>query len=156
MKLVLIYNGKTVAPWLQDAIADYSKRLQHYLSLETVVIPEVKSQKGLSVAVQMEKEAALMLKLLQPTDEVVLLDEHGKEMRSMELAQWLNRQQQQARRLVMIVGGPYGFSPRIKQRANQLLSFSRLTFSHQMIRLLLVEQLYRACTILKGEPYHHE
>lgn len=156
MKLVLIYNGKTVAPWLQDAIADYSKRLQHYLSLETVVIPEVKSQKGLSVAVQMEKEADLMLKLLQPTDEVVLLDEHGKEMRSMELAQWLNRQQQQARRLVMIVGGPYGFSPRIKQRANQLLSFSRLTFSHQMIRLLLVEQLYRACTILKGEPYHHE
>lgn len=156
MKLLLIYNGKTAKSWLQKALEDYTGRLAHYIKTDTIVIPEVKSTKGLSAAVQMEREAEQMLKVLQAGDYVVLLDEHGKEMRSVEMADWLGRQMQQTKRLVFVVGGPYGFSPRMKEKASELISLSKLTFSHQMVRLLLVEQLYRACTILKGEPYHHE
>lgn len=156
MKLLLIYNGKTAKSWLQKALEDYTGRLAHYIKTDTIVIPEVKSTKGLSAAVQMEREAEQMLKVLQAGDYVVLLDEHGKEMRSVEMADWLGRQMQQTKRLVFVVGGPYGFSPRMKEKASELISLSKLTFSHQMVRLLLVEQLYRACTILRGEPYHHE
>lgn len=156
MKLLLIYNGKTAQSWLQKALEDYTGRLAHYIKTDTIVIPEVKSTKGLSAAVQMEREAEQMLKVLQAGDFVVLLDEHGKEMRSVEMADWLGRQMQQTKRLVFVVGGPYGFSPRMKEKASELISLSKLTFSHQMVRLLLVEQLYRACTILRGEPYHHE
>lgn len=156
MKLLLIYNGKTAQSWLQKALEDYTGRLAHYIKTDTIVMPEVKSTKGLSAAVQMEREAEQMLKVLQAGDYVVLLDEHGKEMRSVEMADWLGRQMQQTKRLVFVVGGPYGFSPRMKEKASELISLSKLTFSHQMVRLLLVEQLYRACTILRGEPYHHE
>ena len=98
----------------------------------------------------------LILKELQPADTVVLMDEHGKELRSMELAWWLQGKQNISRRLVFVIGGPYGFSPDVYARANEQLSLSKMTFSHQMVRLIMVEQLYRACTIIKGEPYHHE
>ena len=98
----------------------------------------------------------MILKLVQPSDTVVLLDEHGKEMRSIEYAAWLEKKQQTSRRILYIIGGPYGFSEAVYQRANDKISLSKMTFSHQMVRLIFVEQLYRACTIIKGEPYHHE
>ena len=98
----------------------------------------------------------LILKQIQPTDTVVLLDEHGKELRSIELAAWLEQKRNTTRRLVFVIGGPYGFSQEVYARANEKLSLSKLTFSHQMVRLVFTEQIYRACTIIKGEPYHHE
>ena len=101
-------------------------------------------------------EGELILKQLQPSDTLVLLDEHGKELRSIEVAKWLEQKQQTARRLVFVIGGPYGFSEAVYSRANEKLSLSKLTFSHQMVRLVFTEQIYRACTIIKGEPYHHE
>lgn len=98
----------------------------------------------------------MILKKIEAADTVVLLDEHGKEFRSVELAAWMEKKQQSVRKLVFVIGGPYGFSPEVYARANEKISLSKLTFSHQMVRLIFVEQLYRACTILKGEPYHHE
>ena len=105
---------------------------------------------------QKEKEGQLILKAIQPSDTLVLLDEHGKEFRSIELASWLEKKKSTSRKLVLLIGGPYGFSPEVYARGNERLSLSKLTFSHQMIRLIITEQLYRACTIIKGEPYHHE
>ena len=126
------------------------------MPFELLVIPELKNTKSLSESQQKEREGELILKSLQPADTVVLLDEHGKEWRSTAFAAWLQKQQQLTRRLVFVVGGPYGFSPAIYNRAQEKLSLSKMTFSHQMIRLIFTEQLYRACTIIKGEPYHHE
>lgn len=105
---------------------------------------------------QKEQEGQLILRRLEATDTVVLLDEHGKQFRSVELASWMSKKQQTVRRLVFVVGGPYGFAPEVYARANEKISLSNLTFSHQMVRLIFTEQIYRACTIIKGEPYHHE
>ena len=120
------------------------------------VIPELKNTKNLTEDQQKTAEGELILRQLQPSDTVVLLDEHGKELRSIELAAWLEQKRNTARRLVFVIGGPYGFSSEVYARANEKLSLSKLTFSHQMVRLVFTEQLYRACTIIKGEPYHHE
>ena len=120
------------------------------------VIPELKNTKSLTEEQQKEKEGQLILKAIQPSDTLVLLDEHGKEFRSIELASWLEKKKSTSRKLVLLIGGPYGFSPEVYARGNERLSLSKLTFSHQMIRLIITEQLYRACTIIKGEPYHHE
>ena len=156
MKTLLLLVGKTQNKHFVAAINDYVERLGHYMQFSPVVIPDLKNTKSLSEAQQKEREGELILKQLQPSDTVVLLDEHGKEMRSVEYASWLQRTANNARRLVFIIGGPYGFSPSVYQRANDKISLSRMTFSHQMVRLIFVEQLYRACTILRGEPYHHE
>ena len=121
-----------------------------------MTIPELKNTKNLSEDQQKQAEGELILKMLQPSDTVVLLDEHGKEYRSVEFSRWLEQKRNTARRLVFIIGGPYGFSPAVYARANEQLSLSKMTFSHQMIRLTFTEQVYRACTIIKGEPYHHE
>ena len=137
-------------------IDDYRERIGHYMPFGITVIPELKNTKSLSEEQQKVAEGELILKLLQPSDTVVLLDEHGHEPRSIELASWLEKKQATTRRLVFVIGGPYGFSPAVYERANEQLSLSRLTYSHQMVRLIFVEQLYRACTIIKGEPYHHE
>lgn len=120
------------------------------------VIPALKNTKSLSEDQQKQAEGELILRLIQPSDTVVLLDEHGAERTSMEMATWLTRKQQTARRLVFIIGGPYGFSADVYSRANEKISLSRMTFSHQMVRLIFTEQLYRACTIIRGESYHHE
>ena len=120
------------------------------------IIPELKSTKNLSEEQQKKLEGELILKQLQPTDTIVLLDEHGKSFRSIDFAKWLQQKQAVSRRLVFVIGGPYGFSEAVYQRANEKLSLSPMTFSHQMVRLIFTEQLYRACTIIKGEPYHHE
>ena len=156
MKTELIVVGKTTNKHFIAAINDYLERIGHYMPVSVTVIPELRNAKSLSQQQQKDKEGEAILRLLQPSDTVVLLDERGKEPRSIELADWLQRQQQTARRLVFIIGGPYGFSQQVYSRADSMLSLSRMTFSHQMVRLIFVEQLYRACTIIKGEPYHHE
>lgn len=156
MKTELILVSKTTDKQLAVGINDYTERISHYIPFEITVIPDLKNTKSLTEEQQKNKEGELILQKLQPSDTVVLLDEHGKEYRSIEFADWLQRKQNTARRLVFVVGGPYGFSDAVYARANEKLSLSKMTFSHQMVRLLFVEQIYRACTIIKGEPYHHE
>ena len=156
MKTILILVGKTTDKHFQAAISDYADRITHYMPFDIVTIPELKNTKSLSEEQQKTMEGELILKQLQPSDTLVLLDEHGKELRSIELAKWLEQKQQTARRRVFVIGGPYGFSEAVYNRANEKLSLSKLTFSHQMVRLVFTEQIYRACTIIKGEPYHHE
>lgn len=156
MKTVLIVVGRTADKHFAAGIQDYVERIGHYMPFDMVTIPELKKTKSLSEQQQKVMEGELILKQLQPSDTVVLLDERGKEMRSVELACWLQQKWNTARRLVFVVGGPYGFSQEVYGRAGEKLSLSKLTFSHQMIRLVFTEQVYRACTIIKGEPYHHE
>lgn len=156
MKTELLLVGKTVNKHLVALFDDYVERIGHYLPIQVTIIPELRNTRHLSEAEQREREGQLILAKLQNGDHLTLLDERGKEFRSIELADWLERQQTMTRRLVMVVGGPYGFSEAVYQRANSLLSLSRLTFSHQMVRVILAEQIYRACTIIRGEPYHHE
>ena len=156
MKTELLVVGKTVSNHIKECIADYAERIRHYMPFNLTVIPDLKNTKSLSEEQQKKQEGDLILKQLQATDTVVLLDEHGKTFRSIDFAKWLQQKQTTARRLVFVIGGPYGFSEAVYQRANEKLSLSPMTFSHQMVRLIFTEQLYRACTIIKGEPYHHE
>lgn len=157
MKVVLLVVGKTVEKHYIAGIDDYVGRIQHYLNFSLEVIPELKNTKNLTEQIQKEKEADLIIKAIQPGDVVVLLDEHGKEFRSIEFADWMKHKMNTVnKRLVFIVGGPYGFSQRIYDLAQEKISLSKMTFSHQMIRLIMVEQIYRAMTILHGGPYHHE
>ena len=156
MKTGLILVGKTTNKHFVACINDYVERIGHYMPFSITTIPELKNAKSLSEDQQKEREGELIMKQLQASDTVVLLDEHGSQMRSIEFASWLQKMQNSARRLVFVIGGPYGFSPALYQRANQKISLSPMTFSHQMVRLVFTEQIYRACTILKGEPYHHE
>lgn len=156
MKTELICVGKTVSKHIEACIVDYSNRIGHYMPFNIVTIPELKSTKSLTEQQQKVSEGELILKLIQPSDTLVLLDEHGKEFRSLEMADWLQQKWQTARKLVFVIGGPYGFSEDVYKRANEKISLSKMTFSHQMVRMIFTEQLYRACTIIKGEPYHHE
>ena len=156
MKTKLILVGKTPNKHFAAGIEDYVGRINHYMPFDVITIPELKNTKNLSENQQREKEGELILKQVLPFDTVILLDEHGEEFRSVEFASWLQRKQRTSRELVFIIGGPYGFSQDVYNRANGKLSLSLLTFSHQMVRLIFTEQLYRACTIIKGEPYHHE
>lgn len=156
MKTELIVVGRTVSKHFSTLIDDYRERIGHYMPFSITTIPELKNTKSLSEEQQKSAEGELILKQLQSSDTVVLLDERGREPRSIELAAWLEKKQSTARRLVFVIGGPYGFAAPVYERANEKLSLSQLTFSHQMVRLIFVEQLYRACTIIKGEPYHHE
>lgn len=157
MKATLILVGKTVDKRFAELISEYTNRLKHYISFEINTIPELKNTKNLTSEQQKNSEAELIIKNLQPSDYVVLLDEHGKDMRSIEMADWMKRKMNTInKRIVFIIGGPYGFSQKIYDIAHEKLSMSKMTFSHQMIRLIFVEQLYRSMTILNGEPYHHE
>lgn len=157
MKIVLLAVGKTREAYLVAGIEDYVRRIGRYLPFEFVVAPDLRNVRGLSPHDVCAREAEMVLKVLREEDYVVLLDEGGREMRSAEFAEWLNKRAGgSARRLVFVIGGPYGFSERVVERADENLSLSRLTFSHQMVRLIFAEQLYRACTILHHEPYHHE
>lgn len=156
MKTVLILVGKTTDKHFQAGINDYVERIGHYMPFELVTIPELKNTKNLTEEQQKTAEGELILKQIKASDDVILLDEHGKEFRSIEFAKWLEAKRNTGRRLLFVVGGPYGFSPAVYSRANEQISLSKMTFSHQMIRLVFTEQIYRACTIIKGEPYHHE
>jgi len=157
MKITLLTVGKTTSSNLIKLQEDYQNRLKFYIPFEMVVIPELKNTKNLSVSEQVEKEADLILKQLEPNDEIILLDEKGKQFTSVGFSEFISKKMlSSVKRTVFVVGGPYGFSERVYNRANSMVSLSAMTFSHQMIRLIFVEQLYRAMTILKGEPYHHE
>ncbi|MDY5632228.1 MAG: 23S rRNA (pseudouridine(1915)-N(3))-methyltransferase RlmH [Bacteroidaceae bacterium] len=157
MKTTLLVVGKTTDAHIEALTNDYIKRIEHYMPFEMEVIPKLKNTATLSEAQQKEQETLLIKKRLQPGDVLVLLDEHGKELRSIELANWFDRKKHAVnKRLVLLIGGPYGFHEEIYNMANEKLSLSKLTFSHQMIRMILCEQIYRAMTILNGEPYHHE
>lgn len=157
MRITLILVGKTTSRHIQALTDDYTARLKHYTQFSITTIPELKNTKSLTQEQQKTMEGEQILRQLQPSDHVVLLDEHGLELRSIELASWIERKQQAStRHVVFVIGGPYGFSQDVYRRANEKLSLSRLTFSHQMIRLIFTEQLYRAHTIIRGEQYHHE
>ncbi len=156
MKIELILIGKTTSKHFIEGINDYFKRINHYIPFTITVIPELKSTKSLTEEQQKTIEGELILKKMNADDYVVLLDEHGKEFRSIEFASWLEKKQHSVRKLIFVVGGPYGFSQEVYNRCNEKVSLSKMTFSHQMIRLIFTEQLYRACTIIRGEPYHHE
>lgn len=156
MKITLLVVGKTTDSHIISLIDDYKKRLTHYVPFELQVIPELKNAKALSEAQQKQMEGELILKTVGATGHVILLDEHGKEYRSIEFADYLQKRMLSGQDLTFVVGGPYGFSPEVYARANGKISLSKMTFSHQMIRLIFVEQIYRAMTILRGEPYHHE
>ncbi len=157
MKTIFLVIGKTTDKRIEQLTDEYIGRISHYMPFRLEVIPELRNAKNLSQEQQKEQEAELIKKSLQPGDYIILLDEHGKERRSIEFAQWMQKRMAASpRRLVFIVGGPYGFAPQIHKMAQEEISLSQMTFSHQMIRLLFVEQIYRAMTILNGEPYHHE
>lgn len=157
MKITLLTIGKTEDKYLLEGINIYLKRLKHYIPFKIVEIPELKDTKNLSRDQQKRKEAELIFKNINSTDHVILLDENGIELSSRQFSVFLNKKMVGGQQhLVYIVGGPYGFSDEIYQRSNEKISLSKMTFSHQMIRLLFAEQLYRAFTILKGEPYHHD
>lgn len=156
MKTELLLVGKTVNKHFVAGINDYVERIGHYIPFAITIIPELKNTKALTEQQQKDREGELILKQIQSSDTVVLLDEHGEEFRSIELASWLEQKQQTARRLVFVIGGAYGFSQAVYDRANEKVSLSKMTFSHQMVRLIFTEAIYRACTIIKGKPYHHE
>ena len=157
MKGVLIVVGKTTDKRFAAIIQEYAERILHYIPFDIEVIPELKNTKGISQNEQKQREGELILRSLQAGDYIVLLDEHGSERTSMEFAAWMQKKMSAGpKRLVFIIGGPYGFSENVHKRGNEEISLSRMTLSHQMVRMLFVEQIYRAMTILNGEPYHHE
>jgi 23S rRNA (pseudouridine1915-N3)-methyltransferase len=156
MKITFLTVGKTEDAYLKDGIEKYVKRLKHYTRLEIIELPELKNTKALTPEQQKTKEAEMILKKIGVTDHVILLDENGMELTSKQFAGYLNKKAVSSGvNLVFVVGGPYGFDEQVYQRGNDKLSLSRMTFSHQMVRLFFTEQLYRAFTIIKGEPYHH-
>ena len=157
MKTTLLLVGKTTDKHITALIDEYKQRLSHYLNFEIIVIPELKNTKNLTFEQQKTSEGEQILKQISQADTVVLLDEHGKEQSSVGFSKWIEKKLNSTpRRLVFIIGGPYGFSDSVRERASELISLSQMTFSHQMVRLIFVEQLYRAMTIINGEPYHHE
>lgn len=157
MKIVLIQVGKTTVKTFSDIIDGYGERLKHYLPLDIITLRELRDAKALSEEQVKQREGEMILSVLQEGDNVILLDERGKEMRSIEMAAWMEKKLSTTpRRLVFVIGGPYGFSKDVYHRANDMLSLSKMTFSHQMVRMIFMEQLYRSMTILRGEAYHHE
>ena len=156
MKITLLTLGKTTDARLSALIDDYQQRLKHYIPFEFVVVPDIKNAKSLTQDQLKTAEGEAILSRLTPAMDVLLLDEHGREFRSIEYADFLQRKMAAGRDLVLIIGGAYGFSQAVYDRANGKISLSQMTFSHQMIRLMAIEQIYRAMTILRGEPYHHE
>jgi len=156
MNVRLINIGKTTVPYLKEGELVYEKRLKHYLNFERIDLKEVKTSKNQSNALLKKSEAELLLKMIKPNDVVIILDEKGDQFSSENFSKWLNNKEIRGlKQLVFIIGGAYGFDKSIYDRANEKLSISKMTFSHQMIRLLFLEQLYRAKTILNGEKYHH-
>ena len=156
MKITLILNGKTEDDFIVKGFGVYEQRLKHYIAFETVVITALKNTKAFSIEQQKQKEGDLISKSIQSSDRVILLDENGKEYNSVAFSEFIQQQMNSGiKNLVFVVGGPYGFSEEIYKRANGKISLSKMTFSHQMVRLFFVELIYRAMTILKNEPYHH-
>mgnify|MGYP003414089290 FL=1 len=157
MKITLLTVGKTDRDWVRQGLDIYVSRLRHYIPLVLNEIPELKNVSALTKEQIKAREGELILKNVRPTDDLILLDEHGKEYSSTELSRVIqDKISYVGKDIVFVIGGAYGFSDAVYQRANSKLSLSKMTFSHQMVRAIFAEQLYRAFTIIKGEPYHHE
>lgn len=157
MNIKLIAIGKTDNKNLQSLIDEYAKRLSFYVKFDLDIIPDIKNVKNLSEAQQKEKEGELILAKITPTDHLLLLDENGKSFSSVDFSEFLQKKMNTGiKTLVLVIGGPYGFSETVYQKAQGKISLSQMTFSHQMVRLFAIEQLYRGFTILKNEPYHHQ
>lgn len=157
MKVLLLMVGKTAEPWLQKGVKQYFDRLTHYLPFEAKVLPDIKNAGKMKPEALKQLEGEVILKNVENSDQLILLDEGGKLFSSREFSEYMEKQMLGgARRLIFVIGGAWGFSEDVYQRANGKLSLSRMTFSHQMVRLIFAEQLYRAMTILKNEPYHHD
>ncbi|MBI3511280.1 MAG: 23S rRNA (pseudouridine(1915)-N(3))-methyltransferase RlmH [Bacteroidetes bacterium] len=156
MKIVFLFMGRTSDKWIKEGLSVYLGRLKHYASLEVIEIPELKKKGGRSREEEMKKEAELILEKILPGDRLFLLDEKGDELTSTELSEWIGKQQLSGmKRLVLAIGGPFGFHEMARKKSSGSISLSPLTFTHQMVRVILAEQFYRAFTILKGEKYHH-
>jgi 23S rRNA (pseudouridine1915-N3)-methyltransferase len=155
MRIILIESGKTRDPFIKEGVELFRKRVVRYVPFKIVTIPDLKNTRSKTMKEVQEEEGVLLLKRFQATDYVILLDERGKEYNSISFAEHLNSLEGRVNQLLFVIGGPYGFSESVYNRADARLSLSKLTFSHQLVRLLFMEQLYRAFTILKGEPYHH-
>ena len=156
MTTTLLFVGKTTDAHIEALCQDYLKRLTHYLPVRVQVIPELRNTKAMTPEQQKQAEGELILRAVPQSAELILLDEHGREYRSIEFAQQIQKKMSSGRDIFFAIGGPYGFSQAVYDRANSKISLSQMTFSHQMVRLFLIEQIYRAMTILRGEPYHHE
>ena len=157
MRLTLLTVGRTDISWVRQGLDMYVGRLKHYISFDLVEIPELKNVSAFSQDQIKQKEGELILSKLKPADEVILLDEHGREFRSIEFSRFIEeRMSRSGRDMVFVIGGAYGFSDAVYARANSKLSLSKMTYSHQLVRTIFAEQLYRAFTIMRGEPYHHE
>ncbi len=155
MQITLIQTGKTRFPYLQEGISDYQSRLKHYINFEEITIPDLKNAKNLSVSEIKKKEGEQLLKLTEKSAFLILLDERGKQSSSEEFAEFIRKNMNSGRDIVLVIGGAFGFSDEVYARANDRISLSKMTFSHQLVRLVFAEQLYRAMTIIRGEPYHH-
>jgi 23S rRNA (pseudouridine1915-N3)-methyltransferase len=156
MKITLVLTGKTEIDYVQQGSEEYSKRIKRYNSFEIVSVPDIKNAKSLSIEQYKQKEAENQVKYLQNADLIILLDEFGKEYTSVELSRYIeSRIQASVKHMVFVVGGAYGFAPEIKKMSHHSISLSQLTFPHQLVRLLFLEQLYRAFTIMRNEKYHH-
>lgn len=154
---MLLTVGKTATPYIIEGIEEYLRRLKRYVPFSIVTLPDIRNTRKLSEEQQKIAEGRLILDTLLPSDLVVLLDERGNEYTSRKFAEWMERTMAYGRkRVVFVVGGPYGFSPEVYDRSDYKISLSKMTFSHEMVRLFFVEQIYRAMTILRGEPYHHD
>jgi 23S rRNA (pseudouridine1915-N3)-methyltransferase len=156
LRITLLTVGKTDIKWVSEGLEVYSSRLRHYIPFDIKEIPELKNVSALSRDQIKTQEGKLILKSVKDSDLLILLDERGREFRSVEFADFLQKKFSQGRDIVFVIGGSYGFSPEVYDRAESMLSLSKMTFSHQMVRTIFVEQLYRALTIMKGESYHHE
>lgn len=156
MRITLLVVGKTTDVHIETLIQEYQKRLTHYIPFALQIIPELKNTKALTPEQQKQAEGELILRAITAATDLILLDEHGKEFRSIEFSDYLQKKMSAGRDVVFVVGGPYGFSDAVYQRSNGKIALSKMTFSHQMVRLFFVEQVYRSMTILRGEPYHHE
>ena len=156
MKITLLTMGKTDVRWVADGLETYASRLTHYVNFSVRELPELKGAASLDRGMVKRREGELLLKAVRPADTVILLDEHGEEFSSLEFAARMGKYMQRGKDLVFIIGGAYGFSPEVYERADAKLSLSKMTCSHQLVRTVFAEQLYRAFTILRGEPYHNE
>jgi 23S rRNA (pseudouridine1915-N3)-methyltransferase len=155
MRITLLESGKTRDPFIREGVELFRKRLVRYAPFSIETLPDLKNTRSMTMKEVQDKEGELMLKRIKPGDYVILLDERGKEYHSISFAEYLNSLESRVNQLLFVIGGPYGFSGQVYDRADARLSLSKMTFSHQLVRVIFMEQLYRAFTILKGEPYHH-
>lgn len=157
MDICLISVGKINSNWIQEGLSIFESRLNRYVKFYTLIVPDIKNSKGLSHEAQKEEEGRAILKQINNSDYVVLLDERGRDLTSRDFSEWIQRQMNSGiKKLCLIIGGPYGFSKAIYDRSNYKIALSKMTFTHEMAKLLVTEQIYRAFTILRGEPYHHD